>query len=238
MTSNAPTVAPFRAMIRHWSVALFAPVGQPRMASRMRYQPQRPLPLCTRPVRVAQQSWVLCCGCTLSEVQLALHYAGMEFRNAKAADAGAAAEVLRRSISELCAADHGNDPLTLPPPTKRPKSSFMDDSAKLLGSHRCRGRRDLSGGRSEPMQGWSLWPMFRRTPGFVGLAGHCSRALEARAIAPGSVRSTPRSTARLHDSSTSPTVTWTIAPRITNTAGGYPRSKPLASQNSWKLRRP
>ena len=33
----------------------------------------------------------------------------MEIRDAVAGDAAAACEVLRRSISELCVADHGND---------------------------------------------------------------------------------------------------------------------------------
>lgn len=37
----------------------------------------------------------------------------MEIRDAKAEDARAAAHVLRRSISDLCAADHGNDPVIL-----------------------------------------------------------------------------------------------------------------------------
>jgi GNAT superfamily N-acetyltransferase len=37
----------------------------------------------------------------------------MEIRDAAAADAPAAAEVLRRSIVELCQADHGNDPAIL-----------------------------------------------------------------------------------------------------------------------------
>jgi GNAT superfamily N-acetyltransferase len=37
----------------------------------------------------------------------------MEIRDAAAADAAAACEVLRRSISELCVADHGNDPAIL-----------------------------------------------------------------------------------------------------------------------------
>jgi Acetyltransferase (GNAT) domain len=37
----------------------------------------------------------------------------MEIRDAVAEDAPAACEVLRRSISELCVADHGNDPTIL-----------------------------------------------------------------------------------------------------------------------------
>src|SRR5215472_8556919 len=104
---------------------VIAPVGQARMACWMRYQPQRPLPLCTRPVRVAQQSWVLCCGCTpCRRFSSRCIMPGWKIRDAKAAHAGAAAQVLRRSISELCAADHGNDPLILAPATKRPKSSL------------------------------------------------------------------------------------------------------------------
>jgi GNAT superfamily N-acetyltransferase len=41
------------------------------------------------------------------------HYAEMEIRDAVAEDAPAACQVLRRSISELCVADHGNDPTIL-----------------------------------------------------------------------------------------------------------------------------
>ena len=39
----------------------------------------------------------------------------MRIREARAEDAAAACEVLRRSIVELCAADHGNDPALLDP---------------------------------------------------------------------------------------------------------------------------
>jgi hypothetical protein len=37
----------------------------------------------------------------------------MEIRDAQSEDAHSACEVVRRSISELCAADHGNDPIIL-----------------------------------------------------------------------------------------------------------------------------
>jgi hypothetical protein len=39
-----------------------------------------------------------------------LYYTEMEIREAMTEDAPAACEVLRRSISELCVADHRNDP--------------------------------------------------------------------------------------------------------------------------------
>jgi GNAT superfamily N-acetyltransferase len=42
-----------------------------------------------------------------------LHDAGMEIRDAVIEDAPTACAVLRRSISELCGADHGNDPQIL-----------------------------------------------------------------------------------------------------------------------------
>jgi len=38
-----------------------------------------------------------------------MHHAGMEIRDAVVEDAAAACDVLRRSIVELCVADHGND---------------------------------------------------------------------------------------------------------------------------------
>src|SRR3954469_5746999 len=40
---------------------------------------------------------------------------GMRIREARVEDAPAACDVLRRSIVELCAADHGNDPALLDP---------------------------------------------------------------------------------------------------------------------------
>jgi GNAT superfamily N-acetyltransferase len=42
-----------------------------------------------------------------------MYYTEMEIRNAVTADAPAACAVLRRSISELCVADHGDDPTIL-----------------------------------------------------------------------------------------------------------------------------
>jgi hypothetical protein len=45
--------------------------------------------------------------------QPAPHYSRMKIRDAKVDDACAAAQVLRRSITDLCAADHGNDPAIL-----------------------------------------------------------------------------------------------------------------------------
>ena len=42
-----------------------------------------------------------------------LHHPRMEIRDAQPEDAHSACEVVRRSISELCAADHGNDPTVL-----------------------------------------------------------------------------------------------------------------------------
>jgi hypothetical protein len=49
----------------------------------------------------------------LSQTQFLLHHTEMEIRDAVAEDAPAACQVLRRSISELCVADHGNDPAIL-----------------------------------------------------------------------------------------------------------------------------
>jgi GNAT superfamily N-acetyltransferase len=42
-----------------------------------------------------------------------LHHTEMEIRDAQVEDAPGACQVLRRSISELCIADHGNDPTIL-----------------------------------------------------------------------------------------------------------------------------
>jgi GNAT superfamily N-acetyltransferase len=42
-----------------------------------------------------------------------LHHADMEIREAVAEHAPAACDVIRRSITELCVADHGNDPTIL-----------------------------------------------------------------------------------------------------------------------------
>jgi hypothetical protein len=49
------------------------------------------------------------------ERKLASTVPGMEIRDATVEDAAPACEVLRRSITQLCVADHANDPAILMP---------------------------------------------------------------------------------------------------------------------------
>ena len=49
----------------------------------------------------------------LSSAVPAANHAGMEVRDARIEDAAAACDVMRRSIAELCFADHRNDPAIL-----------------------------------------------------------------------------------------------------------------------------
>src|SRR6266436_6755901 len=85
--------------------------------------------------------------CTLCEVQLASRYSRVKIRDAKAEDARAAAQVLRRSISDLCVADHGNDPVILAQwlSNKAPDIVALRMTApNKLGSRRCRFERKPS----------------------------------------------------------------------------------------------
>jgi len=158
----------------------------------------------------------------------------MEIRDAKADDARAAAQVLRRSISDLCAADHGNDPVILArwPSNKTPEivASWMttpnnsvllaveDDAILAVGAVTDTGLITLN----------YVSPDAR----FRGVSRALLRALEARAIERGSVRCTLSSTETARQFYLANGYAIDGSPDHKHGAGGYPMSKPLASQNS------
>jgi len=131
----------------------------------------------------------------------------VQIRDAVPEDASAACEVLRRSISELCGADHRNDPeiLTRWLANKTPEIvgswiiepgnsvlvAVEDGCIFAVGSVTTRVR--------------SLSTMYRRTQGFVVLVEPCSlpskqeRSNEALIDAPFSVRKRPVASIDLPD---------------------------------------
>ncbi|MBR1120765.1 GNAT family N-acetyltransferase [Bradyrhizobium lablabi] len=124
----------------------------------------------------------------------------MRIRDATPADATAACDVLRRSISELCAADHHNDPAILgrwlankTPEivagwTMEPESSLLiameDETILAVGAVRNSGEITLN----------YVAPAAR----FRGVSSALLAALEARALDRGSTRCTLVSTETAH----------------------------------------
>ncbi len=163
-----------------------------------------------------------------------MHYSRMEIRDAKADDARAAAQVLRRSISDLCAADHGNDPVILAQwlSNKTPENvaSWMampnnsvlvaveDDAILAVGAVTDTGLITLN----------YVSPDAR----FRGVSRALLRALEARALERGSVRCTLNSTETARRFYLANGYVIDGSPVRKHGVGGYPMSKPLAPQNS------
>jgi GNAT superfamily N-acetyltransferase len=124
----------------------------------------------------------------------------VEIRDATPEDAEAACDVLRRSISELCVADHGNDPAILKAwlGNKRPEivaawarqpgNSLLvaveDDAILAVGSVTDAGEITLN----------YVAPDAR----FRGVSRALLGAPEARAVARGNIRCTLTSTATAH----------------------------------------
>ncbi len=158
----------------------------------------------------------------------------MEIRDAKADDARAAAQVLRRSISDLCAADHGNDPVILAQwlSNKTPENvaSWMampnnsvlvaveDDAILAVGAVTDTGLITLN----------YVSPDAR----FRGVSRALLRVLEARALERGSVRCTLNSTETARRFYLANGYVIDGAPVRKHGVGGYPMSKPLAPQTS------
>jgi GNAT superfamily N-acetyltransferase len=171
---------------------------------------------------------------TLWEVQPAPHYSRMKIRDAKAEDARAAAQVLRRSISDLCAADHGNDPVILAQwlSNKTPDivASWMtalnnsvlvaveNDTILAVGAVTDTGQITLN----------YVSPDAR----FRGVSRALLRALEARALERGSIRCTLNSTETARRFYLANGYVIDGSPVRKHGVSGYPMSKQLASQNS------
>jgi GNAT superfamily N-acetyltransferase len=158
----------------------------------------------------------------------------MEIRDAAVEDAPAACQVMRRSITELCVADHRNDPAIL---TRwlsnktpeifvswiKPANSLLvaveDGGILAVGCVTNRGEIDLN----------YVSPDGR----FRGVSGAMLRALEARAVERGNVRCTLFSTetARRFYQAAGYIEDGPPAGRF-GTGSGYPMSKALTAQNS------
>ena len=151
----------------------------------------------------------------------------MEIRDAHADDAPAACEVMRRSIAELCAADHGNDPTLLArwlanktPETVavwivQPGNSLLlavEDGAVLaVGSVTDVGEITLN----------YVSPDAR----FRGISRSLVQALEARAIARGCTGFMLTSTETARRFYRSAGYVETAAPVVTFGMRGYPMAK-------------
>lgn len=158
----------------------------------------------------------------------------MEIRDAKAEDAPAAAQVLRRSITELCVADHGHDPTILARwlSNKTPAivSSWMvkPDNSLLVaveqgtilavGSVTNAGHIDLN----------YVSPDAR----FRGVSRTLLGALEARAIARGNARCTLNSTETARKFYLANGYVIDGPPDHKHGVGGHPMSKLLALHKS------
>jgi GNAT superfamily N-acetyltransferase len=155
----------------------------------------------------------------------------MKIRDAKAEDARAAAQVLRRSITELCAADHGNDPVILAQwlsnktadivaswmtaPNNSVLIAVEDDTILALGAVTDTGQITLN----------YVSPDAR----FRGVSRALLRALEARARERGGVRCTLNSTETARRFYLANGYVIDGPPVRRHGVGGYPMWKPLVS---------
>src|SRR5262245_13209774 len=124
----------------------------------------------------------------------------MEIRDAVPSDAPAACQVLRRSIAELCVADHGNDPAILANwlSNKTPEiitSWIADPNQSLLVV--AEGKTLLAVG-SVTNAGEIALNYVSPDARFRGISRTLLQALEARAVARGNVRCTLVSTETAH----------------------------------------
>jgi GNAT superfamily N-acetyltransferase len=120
----------------------------------------------------------------------------MEIRDAIAEDAPAACQVLRRSISELCVADHGNDPAILAkwllnktPDIVASWIALPDDSLLVAVEH---STILAVGGITK--SGYITLNYVSPDARFRGVSRALLAALEARAIERGNIRCTLNST--------------------------------------------
>ena len=159
----------------------------------------------------------------------------MEIRDATAEDARAACDVMKKSIAQLCGADHHDDPVILDrwlsnkrPEivagwTKEPGNSLLvavdGDAVVAVGSVRDSGEITLN----------YVAPEFR----FRGLSSALLAALEARATERGNTRCTLTSTETAHRFYRSRGYVDEGAPRGNfGTSTGYPMSKQITASNA------
>jgi GNAT superfamily N-acetyltransferase len=159
------------------------------------------------------------------------HHAEMEIRDAVAEDAPAACEVLRRSISELCIADHRNDPTILMRwlSNKTPEivaSWIADSKASVLVAVE-RGMILAVGSVTDA--GEITLNYVSPDARFRGVSRTLLGALEARAIQRGNLRCTLTSTetARRFYHANGYVGDGPVVGKF-GTCASYPMSKPLA----------
>jgi GNAT superfamily N-acetyltransferase len=159
--------------------------------------------------------------------------AKMETRDAAPEDAAAACHVLRESISRLCIADHGNDPVILNAwlanktpemvaawATEKANSLLLaveGDAVLAVGSVTNAGEITLN----------DVAPEAR----FRGISRALLTALEARAVERGNSRCTLTSTETAHRFYQSAGCVDESAPTKFGTAGGYPMSKKIVAES-------
>jgi len=155
----------------------------------------------------------------------------MEIRDAVAEDAPAACQVLRRSISELCIADHGNDPaiLTRWLSNKTPEivtSWIANPNASVLVAVE---RGTILAVGSVTDAGEITLNYVSPDARFRGVSRALLGALEARAIERGNVRCTLTSTATARGfyQANGYVEDGRVAGKF-GTYASYPMSKPLA----------
>jgi GNAT superfamily N-acetyltransferase len=158
----------------------------------------------------------------------------MEIRDAIAEDAPAACEVLRRSISELCVVDHGNDPsilakwlLNKTPEIVTSWIGLPDDSMLVA----VEGSTILAvGGITKA--GHITLNYVSPDARFCGVSRALLAALEARALERDNVRCTLNSTETALQFYLANGYLIDGPPDHKHGAGGYPMSKILAAHNS------
>jgi GNAT superfamily N-acetyltransferase len=159
----------------------------------------------------------------------------MEIRDAVAEDAPAACEVLRRSISELCVADHGNDPTILARWLSNKTPDIIASWIAQPGNSMLvavEGRTILGVG-SVTDKGEINLNYVSPDARFRGVSRALMSALEARAMERGNVRCTLISTETARRFYLSAGYTEDGSPlRKFGTWGSYPMSKRLALCNS------
>jgi len=154
----------------------------------------------------------------------------MEIRDAIPADAPAACEVLRRSITELCVADHRNDPVIL-------NRWLANKTPEMVGSWIAQPRNSVLVATEGPaiLAVGSVTDAGEITLNYVspdarfrGVSRTLLRALEARAHERGSVRCTLRSTETAQRFYLSAGYRESGPPAALFGTRGYPMSKALA----------
>jgi GNAT superfamily N-acetyltransferase len=158
----------------------------------------------------------------------------MEIRDAIAEDAAAACQVIRRSISELCAADHGNDPAILSKWLLNKTTDIVrtwiglpDDSMLVTVEH---GTVLAVGGITKA--GHINLNYVSPDARFRGVSRALLAALEARAIETGNVQCTLNSTETALKFYLARGYVIDGPPNHKHGAGGYPMSKRLALRKS------